>query len=90
MKPLTYEEFCQQPLNYTAGYTTDRMALRIYRNNELGIQQEVVTRRKATGDIYSGWLVGKDYWYLDGDDEEYVNAACLYEAWMRKVTGEKT
>ena len=89
MTPLTYEEFCQQPLNYTAGYTTDSMALRIYRNNDLGIQQEVVTRRKATGDIYSGWRVGKDYWYLDGDDEEYVNAACLYEAWMRKVEGKK-
>lgn len=88
MTPLTYEEFCQQPLTYRSGYTTDGLALRVYRNDELGIQQEVVTKRKKYGDIHSGWRSGEVFWYLDGDDEEYVNAACLYEAWMRKVEGK--
>lgn len=90
MTPLTYEEFCWHTLDYISGYTTDKLALRVYRNEKLGIQQEVVTKQKKAGDIYSGWRKGEMFWYLDGDDEEYANPACLYEAWMRKVTGEKT
>lgn len=87
MNELTYEEFCKQPLRYTLGITGDWGAHRKYRNDELGIQKETVTRRKRHGDIYSGWRTGKSYYYLDDDDREFKNIAELYVAWMARVCG---
>lgn len=89
MTPLTYEEFCSAPMTYMMGMTGDWGAQRMYRNDDLGIQKEVFTKRKRHGDIYSGWKEGKVYLYLDHDPREFANSAELYEAWMVRVCGAK-
>lgn len=89
MRELTYEEFCAQPLTYTIGMVGDWGAQRLYRNEQLGIQKEVFTKRKRFGDIYSGWRKAKVHLFLDGVEGEHANSACLYEAYMRKVCGIK-
>ena len=85
MNELTYEEFCQQPLTYKLGMTGDWGAHRLFRNDELGIQQETITQRKRHGDIYSGWRTAKTYFFLDGDPREFTTVADLYVAWMARV-----
>ena len=87
MSELTFDEFCQQPLTYMLGMSGDWGARRLYRNNELGVQKEVHTKRKRHGDIYSGWQEGQVSYFLDGDPREFKSSAELYEAWMAKVCG---
>ena len=87
MTELTFEEFSQQPLKYTLGTCGDWGAHRAYRNEELGIQKEVVTKRKRPGDIYGGWEEGKVYFYLDRDPREFRSSAELYVAWMERACG---
>ncbi len=87
MTELTFEEFCEQPLRYTLGTTGDAGAHRMYRNDDLGIQKEVHTKRRRHGDIYSGWCDAEVYFYIDGDPNEYRSAAEVYVAWMAKVCG---
>jgi hypothetical protein len=87
MNELTFEEFCQVPLTYHLGMTGDWGAQRAYRNNELGIQREMYTKRKRHGDIYSGWKEPEVSYFLDGDPREFKSSAELYEAWMAKVCG---
>ena len=87
MNELTYEEFCQQSLRYVAGMTDDWGAQRMYRNDELGIQQERITERKRYGDIDSGWKTAKNYFFLDSDPREFKTLADLYVAWMARVCG---
>ena len=84
-RELTFEEFSQQPLTYTLGMSGDGGAHRAYRNEELGIQKEVVTERKRYGDIYGGWKDAQVYFYLDRDPREFRSSADLYVAWMEKV-----
>lgn len=87
MTELTYEEFCEQPLRYTLGFTNDWGARRMFSNDELGIQMVTVTARRKHGDIYSGWRTGKSFYYIDGDEREFANIAELYVAWMARVCG---
>ena len=87
MKEMTYAEFCEQPLRYTLGMTSDWGADRMFRNDKLGIQMEIVTARRKYGDIYSGWRIGKSYYYIDGDPREFDNIAELYVAWMARICG---
>ncbi len=86
---LTYEEFCQQPMQYTLGMSGDAGAQRMYRNEALGIQRELYTKRRRHGDIYSGWHDGEVTYFLDGDPREFKNVAELYVAYMEKVCGEE-
>jgi hypothetical protein len=87
MSELTFEEFCKAPLTYTFGMTGDWGAHRAYRNKDLGIQKETVTKRKRYGDIYSGWQKPDVAYYLDRDPREFHSVADLYVAWMHKVCG---
>lgn len=89
MNELTFEEFCQQPFKYTLGMTGDAGAHRMYRNDDLGVQKEVYTKRSRYGDIYGGWGDTEVYFFLDGDPAEYRCAAEVYVAWMAKVCGEQ-
>lgn len=84
---LTYEEFCKAPMQYTLGMTGDWGAQRMYRNNVLGIQKEVVTERTHYGDPYGGWKDGTVAYFMDRDPREFANVAELYEAWMARVCG---
>lgn len=88
MEPMTFEEFSQAPLTYTAGMVGDWGARRMYRNSELGIQKEVHTKRRVAGDIYSGWREGKVHLFMDNDEREFANTAELYEAWMTRHFGD--
>ena len=85
MSELTFEEFCQQTMVYTMGITCDWGDQRMCRNEQLGIQREVITKRKRHGDIYSGWKDGQIAYFLDGDEREFKTGADLYVAWMEKV-----
>lgn len=86
-RELTFEEFSQQPLTYTLGTCGELSAHRAYRNEDLGIQKEVITKRKQPGDIYGGWEAGQVYFFLDGDPRQFRTSAELYVAWMEKVCG---
>lgn len=87
MKELTFEEFCELPMTYTLGMCGDSVAQRAYRNNDIGLQREVITERKRRGDIYSGWRDGEVYYYLDGDTNEYRTPDQVYVAYMARVCG---
>jgi hypothetical protein len=82
---LTFEEFCQRPLQYVGGLVGASGAQRVYRNDDLGIQKETLTKRKKYNDIYSGWGETKTFFFLDGDKRQFANPAELYVAWMLKV-----
>lgn len=86
---LTYEEFCQKPLTYYQGMRFDWGAMRLHRNDELGIQKETVTKQKIKGNIYSGWKDPDVVFFLDGDKREFKTPDQLYVAYMEKVCGIK-
>lgn len=87
MKELTFEEFCEIPMRHTMGISFDWGSLRMYRNEELGIQKDVVTKRKRKGDIYSGWKDAQVSFLLDSDKREFKTVDQLYVAYMEKVCG---
>jgi len=87
MTELTFEEFCQLPLEYRMGVTFDTGALRVYRNDKHMLRKEVDTKRnKRTGE----WGLGKAYWYLDFDEREFETPDQCYVAYMEKVCGVKS
>lgn len=87
MKELTFEEFCELPMQYTMGTTGDWGAHRMYRNEDAKLQKEVVTKRKRHGDLYGGWKDGEAYYYLDGDPNTYRTPDQVYVAYMERVCG---
>lgn len=86
---LTFEEFCQLPLQYTLGFSGDGGAQRMYRNEEIGLQKEVHTKRKHHGDIYGGWCDPVVAYFLDGDERKFDTPIQVYVAYMEKVCGVK-
>lgn len=85
---MTFEEFCNVPLTYTHGIRFTWGALRLHRNDELGIQRSVVTHLKVKGDIYSGWEDSHVSYFLADDEREFETSDQLYVAYMEKVCGE--
>jgi len=81
---MTREEFGKQPLQYVSGMSGAFGAHRVYRNNQLGIQREIVTKRKRYDNIYGGWEKGDVGYFLDGDKREFKTVDELYEAWAQK------
>ena len=86
-KELTFEEFCQVPLQHTMGISYDWGSHRMYRNEELGLQKQVITKRKRKGDIYSGWKDGVAAYFLDRDERQFDTPDQVYVAYMEKVCG---
>lgn len=84
---LTFEEFCEMPITYTLGTTGDWGAHRMYRNELLGVQREIITYRMVDGDIYSGWKDSTCTYFMDGDSRQFATIADLYVAWMARVCG---
>lgn len=84
---LTFEEFCSLPLHYTFGMTYDWGAQRMYRNEQVGLQKEIVTKRQIYGDIYSGWHEGEVAFFLDWDERQFDTVDQVYVAYMEKVCG---
>jgi len=85
---MTREDFEKQQLQYISGMSGAWGAHRVYRNNQLGIQREVVTKRKHHDDIYSGWKNGDVSYFLDGDKREFKTVDALYEAWSQKNSAD--
>lgn len=90
MKELTFEEFCELPMEYVHGIAADWGAMRLYRNEEYGLQKELVTKRIRKGDIYSGWRDGEVGFFVDGDDREFKTVDQLYVGYMEKACGERS
>ena len=84
---LTFEEFCKLPLIYTLGMRFDWGAKRMYRNEQIGLQVEVVTKQMVYGDIYSGWHPEKRVYFLDNDERQFDTVDQVYVAYMEKVCG---
>ncbi len=76
------------PLAYVFGMTFDWGAHRVHRNDECGVQKEVVTKRKRHGDYYGGWESGEVYFYLDRDERQFRTVDQLYVAYMERVCGD--
>jgi hypothetical protein len=87
---LTIEEFCNLHFPYVMGMTFDWGAQRMYRNKDIGLQIEVVTKRKRKGDIYSEWKKPDYSYFLDGDPNEYKTMEQVYVAYMENVCGVKS
>ena len=87
MEELTFEEFCALPTMYCSGYQADWGAHRMYRNERIGLQVEIVTKRVRRGDIYSGWKKEKRFFFLDGDARQFDTLDQVYVAYMEKVCG---
>lgn len=73
MEELTFEEFCALPFKYCLGFQADWGAQRMYRNEQVGLQIEIITKRKKKGDIYSGWKPEERFFYLDADEKAGLN-----------------
>lgn len=76
-------------MEYIHGMSADWGAMRMYRNEDAGIQKETITKRMVAGDIYSGWRKARVGLFLDGDERQFKNVAELYVAYMEKVCGVK-
>lgn len=62
---------------YRWGGHSEKEAHRLYRDDELGVQKEVYTRRRRDGT----WLDGKEYFYIDNDSREFRDEADMMSAW---------
>lgn len=82
MSELTFEEFCALPFQYMSGIRYSTGAHRAYRNDEHGLQMEVITPfREST----MTWGTGKTYYFLDNDPREFTDVSAWYVAYMHKV-----
>lgn len=81
-KPIiSYAEFASLPTTYVRGMAGEWGAHRVYRNDEHGLQVEVITGRTRSGT----WTKGQRYYFLDGDDREFESVEACYQAyrWLR-------
>jgi len=85
-KELTFAEFWELPMRYHTGISFDDGAMRLYRNDQFGLQMETHTPRNPRTGV---WGKGKVYWFLDGDEREFTAADQAYVAYMEKVCGVK-
>jgi hypothetical protein len=81
---ISFAEFVNLPMTYCQGMSGDWGGHRVYRNNEHGLQMEVVTARTKGGT----WKKGQHYYYLDGNDREFETAAACYQAYRWRRGGE--
>ena len=86
LKKLTFEEFCALPFKYRTGARYTNKAHRAYRNDEHGLQKEVITKRNAHT---QEWGVGQVYYYLDRDLKEYRTPQEYYEAYIRRFEADE-
>ena len=87
MNELTFDEFCQLPMLYMGGIAYETGAQRMYRNNDCGIQKEIITKRNAHT---MEWHEGKAYYFVDGDQREFSTIDQWYVAYMEKVCGVRS
>jgi len=89
MTELTYEEFCALPMQYTMGMSTASGAHRMYRNEQVKLQQEIHTNRERYDDPYGGWKEQTVTFFLDGDARQFDTLEDVYVAYMEKACGIK-
>lgn len=81
---ISFAEFANLDLTYVSGMSGEWGAHRVYRNNEHGLQVEVVTAKTETGQ----WRKGQRYYFLDGDDREFETPEAAYNAYRWQRGGE--
>jgi hypothetical protein len=86
LKKLTLEEFKNLPFKYRTGMRSDTRAHRAYRNDEYGLQKEVITKYNKKK---MEWGVGKVHYFIDGDPKEYLTVEEYYEAYVRKFEADE-
>ena len=86
MVELTFQEFCELPMQYTMGLRLEKSARRMFRNNEVGLQKEIVTPYNP---ITETWGIGRTYYFLDDDKRCFDAVDQVYVAYMEKVCGVK-
>lgn len=86
MNELTFEEFCELPMQYTMGLRLEKSARRMFRVNCIGLQKEIVTPYNPKTDK---WGVGRTYYFLDNDKRCFDSVDQVYVAYMEKVCGVK-
>ncbi len=59
-------------------------AQRVYRDNELGVQCEIITRRRTNGE----WLRGESFFFIDGCDLEFRDEADMLKHLDAQGKGE--
>jgi hypothetical protein len=67
---------------YCRGTVGATIAFRTYRDDELGVQREIVTRRKRDG----SWLEGVETYYIDGNPSVFTDEAEM----LRQLDSENT
>lgn len=86
MKELTFDEFCELPMQYTWGLSLETGAFRQYSNSQTGVARETYTPRNPdTGK----WGKTKVWYYFKGNKEIYKTSDQIYLAYMEKVCGIK-
>jgi len=82
MQEFTFEEFCDTPMQYRIGMLYERGAQRLYRNDSIGIQKEVFTKRNPlTGQFGKS----KTFFFLDCDSRQFTTVDQLYVAYMERA-----
>jgi hypothetical protein len=76
-------------MQYTMGMTTASGAQRMYRNEQVKLQQEIHTKRKRYDDPYGGWKEQTITFFLDGDVRQFDTLEDVYVAYMEKACGIK-
>ena len=77
---ISFAEFTELPLTYVHGMQGSKGAHRVYRNDDVGLQVEVVTAKTKSG----GWAKGQRYYFLDGDERQFETALDCYNAYRGK------
>lgn len=71
---------------YVRGFVTTNRYHRVYRDDILGVQLEVLTKRR------SGMPVGygKSYFFIDKDDREFKSKKAMLKALREKSEAQET
>lgn len=85
-KRLTFDEFKALPFKYKTGVRYEKSAHRAYRNDEYGLQKELITRFNSKT---NEWKEGKLYYFIDGDPNEYTDINLFYGAFLYKYDADE-
>ena len=85
-KRLTLEEFKKLPFVYRTGVRYTKSAQRLYRNDEYGLQKELITRFNTKK---QEWGTGKVFYFVDGDPNEYTDIETFYGAFLYKYDADE-
>ena len=77
---------CQTDLNlkFAGNFSSEFQHGIMYRDNELGITQEIITNKNQ----YGGFQKSKHFFFIDKDEREFLDLDALIEAYNEKFQFE--